>query len=120
MGVEVVAGTIQDQSADAFVIRINDGSVQSGQTLLLSKAAGNLGGKIGVADLNTDGTCSAARIEESIRSIIAVVERESFWSVAMPVIGTGPSGILEVHALAIMMLTLHEMQFMGGVTIVRG
>jgi hypothetical protein len=118
MAVEVVRGVVQEQSVEAIAIGGRHADLQAGDAVLESGSSSRFKGIIRVADLDEDGTGSEQIIELAVKNILAVVERENFWSIAMPVLGIGPD-LPESHALARMLLTIYEARFMGNVVIVR-
>jgi O-acetyl-ADP-ribose deacetylase (regulator of RNase III) len=76
-------------------------------------------GIIHVADRDEAGRSSEKLLEQAVRNVLAAVERDNFWSVALPVLALGPEALSECDALARMLLTIYEMKFMGSIIVVR-
>jgi hypothetical protein len=148
MGIDVVNGLIQNQLVDAIVLSCGHtanskleslaaeifslaghtpcGALASqqqsmclGAALLLSPGRTHFKGIIHVSDYDEGGRSTDSILETVIRNVVAIVEKENYWSFAVPVLGVSPDGLSEPYALATILLTIRELNFMGDVVVVR-
>lgn len=95
------------------------GPIPLGGAVLTSSGRLPFRGIIHVAGINLLWRASEGSIRASVRSAMAIVDREGFRSIAFPVIGAGSGGFREERALELMVAEFEAIGSPAPVTIVR-
>lgn len=115
-----VSGAIKRRAgAGPFRELSKHGPIALGDAVLTTAGKLPFRGIVHVAGINVLWRATEPSIRRSVRSALAIVDREGFSSVAFPLIGAGSGGFNEEKALKIMLGELDHVESDARVVVVR-